>query len=152
MKKFALTWFVISALSGCSVIYDERHVQWEQVKPESFPVFHAIGYASISKQLGKSDDEKLLMAIKASKIEAYRELTEQVYGHQLSASTTVEQMVAGSDKMKAKVQGIIKGAKVIKTYAVGDVYTTEMELDTELVYKLNKVQNPDKEIKRIRYY
>lgn len=66
------------SISGCGII--DKHVEWETVEPESYPVLKAIGYAPISSQRGESDSMKLIMAMKASKLDAYRELTEQVYG------------------------------------------------------------------------
>ena len=53
----------------------------------------ATGYAVVSVQNHKLAAQQRLMAIRASKLDAYRALTEQVYGQQLDASTTVADMV-----------------------------------------------------------
>ena len=73
-----LTSVLVSAsiLSGCSLFVD-KHVEWETVEPESYPTLTAVGYAPIASQRGESETVKMLMAIKASKLEAYRELAEQ---------------------------------------------------------------------------
>ena len=47
----------------------------------------ATGYAVISVQNHKNPAQQRLMAIRASKLDAYRSLTEQVYGQQLDATT-----------------------------------------------------------------
>jgi hypothetical protein len=47
----------------------------------------ATGYAVISVQNHKNPTQQLLLAIRASKLDAYRSLTEQVHGQQLDAST-----------------------------------------------------------------
>ena len=138
-------------LPGCSSIID-KHVEWETVEPDVFPILKAVGYAPISQQRGQSDSQKMLLAIRSSKLDAYRELAEQVYGHNINASTNVRGMVARNDSLKAKVNGIIRGAKVVKNYAVGDIYTTELELDMKVVYALYKVQNRDRKLKSVRYY
>jgi len=57
----------------------------------------ATGYAVVSVQNHRSPAQQRLMAIRASKLDAYRSLTEQVYGQQLDSSATVADMVLTSD-------------------------------------------------------
>lgn len=151
-SRIGIVFLLSIVISACSVIYDDKNVQWEQVRPEQFVVLHAIGYAPIEKQMGNSREAKILQAVRASKIDAYRELAEQLYGHQLSSTTKVRDLVAKDDRIKSRVAGVIRGAKVIKSYSVGNNYVTELELDTELVYDLVQLQNPEKRIKKINYY
>lgn len=151
-SRISIVFLLSIVISACSVIYDDKNVQWEHIKPEQFVVLHAVGYAPIEKQLGNNREEKLLQAVRASKIDAYRELAEQLYGHQLSSTTKVRDLVAKDDRIKSRVAGIVRGAKVIKSYSVGNNYVTELELDTELVYDLMQIQNPEKRIKKINYY
>ncbi len=141
----------ISVLSSCSTVYD-KHVQWQTVKPESFPVIHAIGYAPISLQKSVNETQRMLMAIKASKIAAYAELAEQVYGQQISASTTVANLLIENESLTSSVRGVIRGAKVIKSYPVGDSYTTELSLDFKDVYDIYLASANSKEIKEVKYY
>ena len=56
---------------------------------EKRETFVATGYAVISVQNHKNPAQQRLLAIRASKLDAYRSLTEQVYGQQLDATTTV---------------------------------------------------------------
>lgn len=151
-SRLSIVFLLSVVISACSVIYDDKNVQWEQIRPEQFVVLHAVGYAPIEKQLGNNREEKLLQAVRASKIDAYRELAEQLYGHQLSSSTKVRDLVAKDDRIKSRVEGIVRGARVIKSYALGNNYVTELELDTELVYDLMQIQNPQQRIKKINYY
>jgi len=69
----------------------------------------ATGYAVISTQNHKNSSQQRLMAIRASKLDAYRALTEQVYGQQLDATTTVAEMMVTSDTFRTRVQGVIYG-------------------------------------------
>lgn len=137
--------------SGCSTMYDKQ-VQWQRVKPDSFPVIHAIGHAPISLQQSKNKTQKMLMAIAASKAAAYVELAEQVYGQQITQDLTMADLIIKNQNLKSKVQGVIRGAKVIKSYPTGDTYTTELSLDFKDVYDAYSVINVDREIKEVHYY
>ncbi|MFT5813287.1 MAG: hypothetical protein ACI9VT_001033 [Psychroserpens sp.] len=146
-------WVFISAivLSACSSVFD-KHVEWQNVKPEKFPVLTAIGQAPISLQNSQHNTQRMLMAIKASKIAAYAELAEQVYGQSIDGNTTMSNLVVDNQQLKTSVQGIIRGAKVVKSYPVGDSYTTELSLDFKDVYEIYNATSNRKEIKHISYY
>ena len=95
------------------------------------------GYAVISTQNHKNAAQQRLMAIRASKLDAYRALTEQVYGQQLDATTTVAEMMVTSDTFRTRVQGIIYGAVLESITPVGDdTYETTLSLDGRVVNDL----------------
>lgn len=146
-----LTLFIAMSIAGCSSVYD-KHVQWETVKPDSFPVLSAIGQAPISLQKSDNKTQKMLMAIKASKIAAYAELAEQVYGQQIQGELTMRNMIVNDQVLNASVQGLIRGAKVVKSYPVGDTYTTELELDFKDVWDIYQTRSRQKQIKDVKYY
>lgn len=87
-------------LSACSTVFD-RHVEWQNVKPEQFPVLTAIGQAPISLQKSTDKTQRMLMAMKASKIAAYAELAEQVYGQSIDGKTTMSNLVVENQQLKA---------------------------------------------------
>lgn len=149
--RVVFIFLTLGLLSGCGMFYD-REVQWETVPPKTFPVIKAVGYAPLAEQKADSAEQRMLMAIKASKLEAYRELAEQVYGQKVDSKVTMQQAVIGNDKLKASVQGIIKGARVVKTYPVGEFYATEMELDFKQVYEIYQNSAPVRRIKSVKYY
>lgn len=97
----------------------------------------ATGYAVISVQGSKNPAQQRLMAIRASKLDAYRSLTEQVYGQQIDASSTVADMVMVNDTFRTKVEGVIYGAQLVSITPVGeDTYETTLSLDKEVVQDL----------------
>lgn len=108
----------------------------EPYTPSTFPVLSAIGYAPIDTQPSESHTEKVLMAMESSKILAYRELAEQVYGLQLDSNTKVKDWLVNVNVTSTKVGGLIKGARVVKSYPVDEFYVTELELDFRLVWEL----------------
>ena len=154
MNAFSKILFVVlstSVVSACSSVYD-KHVQWQAVKPETFPIIHGIGYAPISLQKSKHETQRMLMAIKASKIAAYSELAEQIYGQQISGNTTMADMLIENQQLTSSIQGLIRGAKVVKSYPVGDTYTTELQLDFKDVYEIYQASLNRKEIKEVQYF
>ena len=97
----------------------------------------ATGYAVISTQNHKVAAQQRLLAIRASKLDAYRSLVEQVYGQQLDATTTVADMTVMSDTFRTRVEGVIYGAVLVSITPVGeDTYETTLSLDRSVVNDL----------------
>ena len=89
----------------------------------------ATGYAVISVQHHDNPAQQRLLSIRASKLDAYRSLMEQVYGQYLDVNTTVAEMVVESDSFRARVQGVIYGAQLVSITPVGDdTYETTLSL------------------------
>lgn len=151
MKIFVIL-FSLLMLCSCSAFYENKHIEWQVVQPDEYPVLLAVGYAPISTQPGSSKSEKMLMALRASKLDAYRELAEQVYGQQVNASTDLQGMLQRNAQLRSSVSGLIRGAKVKESYPVGDLYATELELDMKRVYQIYLSTSMPKKVKNVRYY
>lgn len=151
MKKLGTVLLMVTVLSACSQVAD-RHIEYQQETPVAFPVITALGAAPISAQQGSTDTQRMLMAMRASKLEAYRELAERVYGQRIDSKNTLSAMVAQNDVLEASVQGVIRGARVVKTYAVEDTYITELELDFAEVYTTLQHTQPKQSIRSVRYF
>lgn len=101
---------------------------------QTVPSLRGLGFAQIAGQPGKTQNEKRLMAIRAARVDALRDLTEQVHGVRLSATTTVRDAVVADDSLSAVVQGTLRGARTLRVTAKGgDSYEVEMELDRDTV-------------------
>ena len=107
---------------------DNSQVEAQQSYQYSFT---SVGYAPIAAQKGETFDLQMLNAIKASKLEAYKELAEQIYGVLLSAENNVSGSRLQDDQIESRVKGLVRGARVLKSYHQGDVYITELELDMQ---------------------
>jgi hypothetical protein len=146
MKRLAyLALFVgIAGLSGCKsinlAISEKKPPSTAQmIAPlvEKRETITATGYAVITVQNSKNASQQRLMAIRASKLDAYRNLTEQVFGQQVDASSTVADMVVLNDTFRTKVEGIIYGAQLVSITPVGeDTYETTLSLDKTVVEDL----------------
>lgn len=118
MKKW-LSMAAIMLLTACQPI--------TQIRSEDMVT--AVGTASISSQRGETLEEKQFRAMRASKLEAYKELSEQIYGIRVSGLTQVDDQQLGQDRTHGAVDGIIRAAEVVASYKVGDSYVTELQLN-----------------------
>ena len=145
MKRTTAFFMAISmlALTGCQSINLSMPTSSRDASSLVPPVVEkretitATGYAVVAVQNHKNPAQQRLMAIRASKLDAYRNLTEQVYGQQLDASSTVADMVVTNDTFRAKVEGVIYGARLVSITPVGeDTYETTLTLDRDVVQDL----------------
>ena len=131
----------LSSLTACKTVNlsDALFKESNLVAPlvEKRETITATGYAVVSVQSHRNQAQQRQMAIRASKLDAYRSLTEQVYGQQLDASATVADMVLTSDTFRTRVEGVIYGAKLVSITPVGeDTYETTLSLDRDVVQDL----------------
>jgi len=97
----------------------------------------ATGYAVISVQNHRIPAQQRLLAIRAAKLDAYRSLTEQVYGLRMDATATVADMVVQNDTFRSRVEGVIYGATLVSITPSGDdTYETTLSLDKATVHDL----------------
>ena len=105
----------------------------------------ATGYAVIASQRGETAAQQRLMAIKASKLDAYRSLAEQLYGQYVNATGTMVDMSVTDDHLKSRVEGVIYGARVVSITPVGEeTYETKLAVPQSTVDELvrNYLQTP----------
>lgn len=93
-------------------------------------VITAVGMGTVDLTVIKNKAQAKMMAKRAAKIDALRQLTEQVKGVQLTGGTTVEEMEVSSDVIATRVKGLIKGAFELdkKLYEEAGSYVAEVEL------------------------
>jgi hypothetical protein len=61
----------------------------------------------------QTDPQKRLMAKRAAKVDALRNLAETIYGVRVDSSTTVRDFVTQSDVIKARLETVIQGAREV---------------------------------------
>ena len=106
---------------------------------EKIPTITAVGYAVVSTQPGKNIAQKRLMAIRAARMSAMRELAEQIHGIQVDSNTTVIDLMVQNDTFRAVVKGVIRGAKTVRINPTGkDTYETVLEIDRDMMVALLK--------------
>ena len=120
---------LLMAISGCAS--DQRSQQLYSLTESDGVV--ATGYAVIASQRGDTPAQQRLMAIKASKLDAYRALAEEVYGQYINASGTMTDMSITEDHLKAG-ESVIYGARVVSITPIGgETYETKLALSQRTI-------------------
>src|SRR5664279_3018933 len=79
----------------------------------------AVGIGAPSdKSIGKANARP--MAMRAAKVDAYRNLLEITKGVQVDSATKVKYFTVESDVINTQVNGLVKGAQVVKTDYMSD--------------------------------
>ena len=134
MKTIKLSHIVVCSsifLTACSSMFvedesitEEPEAFFQPVEQEVDPIapmiLRVVGYGAVVKQKSLSDAQSRLMAIRASKLDAYRSMVERVYGTALQGSTTVRDLAVQSDRFRTYVDTYIHGARVISTDVMSD--------------------------------
>jgi hypothetical protein len=104
---------------------------------QTIPTLTAVGYAVVSTQPGKSDAQRRLMAIRAARMAAIRELAEQIHGLQVDSNTTVVDLMVQNDTLRGVVTGIIRGARTVRINPTGsDTYEIVLDIDRDVIARL----------------
>lgn len=136
---------IFNLLFSCALLPkpDSNHTQESntihQKEPQS--QFNVLGYASIDLQHGENKEQKILNARKASAVDAYKGLAEYLYGAMLQSVTDVKDMKLQQDKIKSRVAGLVRGAKVSKSYYEGNTYITELQLNLDTLLPLSEQES-----------
>jgi len=116
------------------------NINWSQ------GVVEAVGIgAPPEKYYGKPQARP--MALRAAKVDAMRNLLEATKGVQIDSNTTVSGFMVESDVISAKVQGMVRGAKIVKQEYLSDG-TVEITMQMPLNGGFAQLVLP-KEIKQI---
>ena len=92
------------------------------------------GFSQVAGQPGHTVNERRLLAIKAARLEALRDLTEQIHGIRISANSLLRDAVLRNDTLSAHVDGALRGARTVAIEPRGeDGYAVTMELDADTV-------------------
>ncbi len=138
-KLSVVTAFLSVLLSGC-VISDASSPGSVMGMIDYSERITATGYAVIELQPSELPEQRRLLAIRASKLDAYRALAEQVYGQHIDSSTSVGDLVLLNDSFRSRVQGVIYGAELESIKPLGsDTYEVTLSLRKSVVNDLRKL-------------
>lgn len=88
-----------------------------------------IGYGAASTYEGYTPGQRRLLAIRASKLDAYRALAEQLFGIKIDSNTSVSTLMAKNDSFRARINAVVRGARVVSITPMADAnYETVLEV------------------------
>ena len=120
--------------AATGVIEVQKAVERLPVKVVEIPTITGVGLSAVSIQPGKNLNQKRILAIKAARLDALRQLTEQIHGIQLAGSTKIAEVIVQSDTLRADIQGVILGARTVKIDpSSSDTYEVVVEIDRPLI-------------------
>ncbi len=89
----------------------------------------ATGYGALPTQEGLSMEQRRLLAMRASKLDAYRSLAETMAGLKITGNSTVSAVTMNNDSFRVYVEAYLRGARVLTvTPLPGGSYETVLEL------------------------
>lgn len=93
--------------------------------------YGAVNNASCNGQCERvSPAQRKLLAMRASRLDAYRAMAEQVYGMRIEGGSTVGSLALKDDSFKVYIDAFIRGARVTKVAQREDgTYETTVEMD-----------------------
>lgn len=137
MKKLLWLIPVVGLISGCGTYgyrdpaYSATMVERTVVNPSAKTIkLTAIGYGNMGTFEGYTPGQRRLMAMRASKLDAYRALAEQLHGVRVTGNSTVSAMISQNDSFRVFVDAYVRGAKVVSITPMAESnYETVLELE-----------------------
>jgi len=104
------------------------------------PTIRGMGYAVVSAQPGTNLNHRRLNAIRVARLDAMRNLTEQIHGVRIDASTTIAEAVLQSDTMRSTLAGMLRGARTVHIQPRGsDTYEVLLEIDRDMIDQMLRI-------------
>ena len=89
----------------------------------------AVGYGALPMMDGLTNTQRRLLAMRASKLDAYRSLAETVQGIKITGQSSVSALSMTNDSFRAYVEAWLRGARVVSVTPLPEGgYETVLEL------------------------
>lgn len=99
------------------------------VPPPQPVMVRASGYAALPVALEQSTLQQRLLAMRASRLDAYRNLAEQIYGTAVFGQSRVDDLTLKGDRFRTLVDTTVRGAQVVDVRELKDGgYETVLEV------------------------
>ncbi len=127
--------FLVMAVAGC---YVQQVPPTPEPRAEWAPIKVTAKGGGAPPPTAVNQAQARLMAERAAKVDAMRNLLEQAYGVRITSATTVRDFITQNDTIRANVDAFIRGAKVIDTRYLSDG-SVEMEMEITLGYEFRRI-------------
>jgi hypothetical protein len=120
MNRIALLFAIVTSalLSGCNGC-TLGLCRGEPV-PLTIERIAAAGYGAQGSSGQMNATQQRLMAMRAARIDAYRNLSEQLYGVRITGNSTVASFATQNDQVRAYVDTFLRGARLINMTQLAD--------------------------------
>ena len=126
-------------VSGCSSQYNTRS---DAFKDESDIIIVKVTGYGAPKNTFANAAQRRLMTMRASEIDAYRKVAEQVSGIYISGDSDLNNFMAGNDRLRTQINTFIQGASITHQEILDDgVALTHMSMQvsrSQLIRMLEK--------------
>ena len=133
-----------SLLSACGT---GRLPAARQAAQPAVVTLSATGYAAVNNTVCVGQCERVstaqrkLLAMRASRLDAYRAMAEQVYGLRIEGGSTVASLALKDDSFKVYIDAFIRGARVSHVAQREDgTYETTVEMDFDTRAAMSQTQ------------
>lgn len=147
MKRVAITLTALClALAGCAGFQGNQRTGAVSMEPITVRVSGYGTYEDVQED--RLNTRKRLQARRASKLDAFRNLAERVYGTVIQGNSTVQDFVLQNDRFRAYVDSYIRGAKLVAVNEHSDgVVESVMELKLEPRFRECVARTSDDDVK-----
>ncbi|MCL5023428.1 MAG: LPP20 family lipoprotein [Nitrospirae bacterium] len=130
---FVAAVLAVMVLAGCASqqAQPEPRAEWVPIK------ISAKG-AGAPPATAVNQAQARLMAERAAKVDALRNLLEQAYGVTISSHTTVKDFITQNDTIRARVEAFVRGARVVDTRYLNDG-SAEVDVELTLGYEFRRI-------------
>lgn len=148
LRLISLT--VVTLLIGCAPAgqhHQKDHSDNSRLKPITVRVSGFGTYEDAAKD--RLNTRKRLLARRASKLDAYRNLAERVYGTVIYGSSTVNDFVLRNDMFRTYVDTYLRGAKLVAVNEHSDgVVESVMELRLEPRFRACVAEVAERDVRK----
>lgn len=99
-------------IAGCQSMNQAVHVEKFQTAKVQNKKIETIGYSTTDSFKHFPQAQQKLLAIRGAKLDAYRNLAEEVFGIKIKGKSTVRDMVVQNDSYRTYVNTMLRGAHI----------------------------------------
>lgn len=139
MRSFRYSGITVLILA-CAACAQTRGQATESVAPAAAApvdggerIVSAKGYGVISAQAGVTLDQAKLLAMRAARLDAYRNLAERLQGLRIASVSNAAAFASQGDTLQTSAEYFLRGARVVSIMPVRDgLYEAVVEVDLDV--------------------
>ncbi|MFP4155261.1 MAG: LPP20 family lipoprotein [Halothiobacillaceae bacterium] len=126
------------ALGGCQTMQGGGTAKADRPASvaQQVQIIRAKGQGAGSTDPNLSATQRHLLGMRAARVDAYRNLAEQLRGVRINGSTTIADLAADNDRIRAQVDAFVRGATLVSIDRIsGDMFEATLELRIDPAFR-----------------